>query len=187
MLSFTSFPSFDELRQLQNYLVLSLQTGGPDPETDPIRCLGMLRVEGREIVNRSHTYLDPEAVPVGDTTPVLRPERLAASLSVSPSALANRLRLLKLSPRVREAVRLGGLTERHARALLGPERVHEIDAPTMTTEDFGYFLEQRPGSFYHIGAGCELPLHNTGFLPTDEAVLTAAAVHAAVLEAFLEQ
>ncbi len=74
-----------------------------------------------------------------------------------------------------------------ARALLGPERVHEIDAPTMTTEDFGYFLEQRPGSFYHIGAGCELPLHNTGFLPTDEAVLTAAAVHAAVLEAFLEQ
>lgn len=81
MLSFTSFPSFDELRQLQNYLVLSLQTGGPDPETDPIRCLGMLRVEGREIVNRSHTYLDPEAVPVGDTTPVLRPERLAASLA----------------------------------------------------------------------------------------------------------
>ena len=74
-----------------------------------------------------------------------------------------------------------------AQALLGPERVREIDAPTMTTEDFGYFLEQRPGSFYHIGAGCELPLHNTGFLPTDEAVLTAAAVHAAVLEAFLEQ
>ena len=45
-------------------------------------------------------------------------ERLAASLSVSPSALANRLRLLKLSPRVRDAVRQGGLTERHARALL---------------------------------------------------------------------
>ena len=79
------------------------------------------------------------------------------------------------------------LVERAARGLLGGERVHVIDQPTMTTEDFGYFLEQRPGSFYHIGAGCELPLHNTGFLPTDEAVLTAAAVHAAVLEAFLEQ
>ena len=81
MLSFTSFTSFDELRRLQDYLVLSLQTGGPDPESDPIRCLGMLRVEGREIVNRSYTYLDPGAVPAGDTTPVLQPERLAASLS----------------------------------------------------------------------------------------------------------
>ena len=63
MLSFTSFTSFDELRRLQDYLVLSLQTGGPDPASDSIRCLGMLRVEGREIVNRSYTYLDPAAVP----------------------------------------------------------------------------------------------------------------------------
>ncbi len=45
-------------------------------------------------------------------------ERLAASLSCSPSALANRLRLLKLSEEVRSAVRSLGLTERHARALL---------------------------------------------------------------------
>ena len=80
MLSFTSFTSFDELRRLQDYLVLSLQTGGPDPASDSIRCLGMLRVEGREIVNRSYTYLDPEAVPPGDRTPVLSGARLAASL-----------------------------------------------------------------------------------------------------------
>ena len=52
-------------------------------------------------------------------------ERLAASLSVSASALANRLRLLKLSPRVRETVRSGGLTERHARALLRLESERE--------------------------------------------------------------
>lgn len=45
-------------------------------------------------------------------------ERLAASLSRSPSALANRLRLLKLAPSVRDVVRERGLTERHARALL---------------------------------------------------------------------
>ena len=45
-------------------------------------------------------------------------ERLAASLSVSPSALANRLRLLKLPESVRNAVREGSLSERHARALL---------------------------------------------------------------------
>lgn len=45
-------------------------------------------------------------------------ERLAASLSYSPSALANRLRLLKLPEAVRDALRRQGLGERHARALL---------------------------------------------------------------------
>jgi len=55
-----------------------------------------------------------------DAYPITQ-ERLAASLSMSPSALANRLRLLKLPPAVREALRRTDLTERHARALLGVE------------------------------------------------------------------
>ena len=79
------------------------------------------------------------------------------------------------------------LAERAARAALGDAAVRVIDAPTMTTEDFGCFLQQRPGSFYHVGAGCALPLHNTGFLPDDAAVVTAAAVHAAVIETFLQR
>ena len=78
------------------------------------------------------------------------------------------------------------LAERAARGLLGDERVHVIDRPTMTTEDFGYFLMEKPGSFYHIGAGCPLPLHNTGFLPDEQAPVVAAAVHAAVIGEFLE-
>lgn len=45
-------------------------------------------------------------------------ERLAVSLSVSPSALANRLRLLRLPSSVQAALRRHGLSERHARALL---------------------------------------------------------------------
>ncbi len=45
-------------------------------------------------------------------------EELACRLSRSPSAVANRLRLLKLPPSVRSAVAAGGLTERHARTLL---------------------------------------------------------------------
>lgn len=48
----------------------------------------------------------------------LTQEQLAQSLSVSPSALANRLRLLKLSPEVRSSLRENSLSERHARALL---------------------------------------------------------------------
>lgn len=45
-------------------------------------------------------------------------DELAGRLSKSPSAVANRLRLLKLPPAVRAGVCAGGLTERHARALL---------------------------------------------------------------------
>lgn len=52
-----------------------------------------------------------------DSYPITQ-ERLAVSLSCSPSALANRLRLLKLPEPVRERVRACGLSERHARALL---------------------------------------------------------------------
>lgn len=77
------------------------------------------------------------------------------------------------------------LVERAARGLLGDENVRIIGEPTMTTEDFGYFLQARPGSYYHIGVGGALPLHSTAFLPDDSAAVTAAAVHAAVIEAYL--
>lgn len=45
-------------------------------------------------------------------------EELAGRLSRSPSAVANRLRLLKLPASVRAGICASGLTERHARALL---------------------------------------------------------------------
>ena len=40
----------------------------------------------------------------------------------SQSAVANKLRLLKHPPQVLEALRKGGFSERHARALLRPRR-----------------------------------------------------------------
>lgn len=48
----------------------------------------------------------------------LSQEALAKQLGKSQSALANKLRLLKLSPQAVELLRSSGLTERHARALL---------------------------------------------------------------------
>ena len=77
------------------------------------------------------------------------------------------------------------LAFRAACGMFGEEKVHIIEEPVMISEDFGCFLEARPGAYYHIGAGCEAPLHNTAFLPADEAIVTAAAVHAAVVERFL--
>jgi len=55
----------------------------------------------------------------------LAQEELAARLMRSPSAVANKLRLLKLPGTVREELQRAGLSERHARALLrlsGEER-----------------------------------------------------------------
>ena len=64
-------------------------------------------------------YLDIAAAcrSILDRFPITQ-ERLAASLSCSPSALANRLRLLRLPESVQAAARSHGLSERHARALL---------------------------------------------------------------------
>ena len=79
------------------------------------------------------------------------------------------------------------LVQDTAADLLGADRVTVITEPTMTTEDFGCFLLKKQGSFYHIGAGCVLPLHNASFLPDDSAILIAAALHAAVAESFLKE
>ena len=49
-------------------------------------------------------------------------EQAARLLGISQSAVANKLRLLRHSPPVLEALREAGLTERHARALLRLER-----------------------------------------------------------------
>lgn len=74
-----------------------------------------------------------------------------------------------------------------AAALLGAERVAEINEPTMTSEDFGYFVDAAKGAFYHVGVGGDAPLHNCRFLPDESVIPTAAAVHAAVIAAYLEQ
>ena len=76
------------------------------------------------------------------------------------------------------------LVEKSACETLGPEHVKIIEKPLMTTEDFGYFIMNKPGSFYHIGAGCEWPLHSDKFLPDDDSIITASAVHAAVVSNF---
>ena len=48
----------------------------------------------------------------------LTQDEVARKLGVSQSYIANKLRLLKFSSRVREKIREGNLSERHARALL---------------------------------------------------------------------
>ena len=72
-----------------------------------------------------------------------------------------------------------------AREAFGEEKVHVIEEPIMISEDFGCFLDKTPGSFYHIGAGCSLPLHNPAFLPEENVVTELAVMHASVVWSYL--
>jgi len=59
----------------------------------------------------------------------LSQEQAARMLGKSQSAVANKLRLLRHSPEVLSAIKQGGLTERHARALLRlPTEEQKLDA-----------------------------------------------------------
>ncbi len=111
--------------------------------------------------------------------------REAANAALDDWGATAEIELRESYPGVVNDDAMTALAERAARGLLGDGRVRVIDRPTMTTEDFGYFLMERPGSFYHIGVGGDLPLHNPSFLPDDRAAAIAATVHCAVIEAFL--
>ena len=77
------------------------------------------------------------------------------------------------------------VVQRTAEKLFGPDQVYVIDQPLMTTEDFGYFIDAAKGSFYHIGAGCSAPLHNSAFLPTPFTIIRLAALHADIIGQYL--
>lgn len=76
--------------------------------------------------------------------------------------------------------------QRVSEALFGTEYVRVLDQPTMTTEDFGCFIDAAKGSFFHIGAGCSAPLHNPKFLPVPFTILRLAALHADIIVQYLK-
>jgi len=80
-----------------------------------------------ENIQREDLNIFEEAEAIGRLLQIhcLTQEKIAAKLSCSQSYVANKLRLLKLTPEERGEILKAGLTERHARALLrikDPER-----------------------------------------------------------------
>lgn len=69
--------------------------------------------------------------------------------------------------------------EKTAKAILGEDKTKVLTQPFMTTEDFGCYCEKASGCFYHVGCGCEYPLHSDKFCPDEKAVLTATMMHVA--------
>lgn len=73
------------------------------------------------------------------------------------------------------------LVQDTASQLLGADHVVVEEDASMTTEDFGFYLLQYPGAYYHIGVGSPYPLHSPKMCPDESALRTASAVHAAVM------
>ena len=79
------------------------------------------------------------------------------------------------------------IAHKAAESAFGKENVVVIEEPLMTTEDFGCYVDHASGSFYHIGAGCEYPLHSPYFIPTEKALETAVKMHVAVVKQYLKE
>jgi hippurate hydrolase len=73
-----------------------------------------------------------------------------------------------------------------AEALVGPERVIAPFGPVTGSEDFAYYLQQRPGCFLRIGNGESSPmLHNAAYDFNDANLTVGAAYWCALVERFL--
>ena len=72
------------------------------------------------------------------------------------------------------------LVRQAVETVLGPEYAVE-DHASMVSEDFGCFIQDLPGCFYHIGVGGPAGLLSPLFCPEDWPLANAAAVHAQVL------
>ena len=82
------------------------------------------------------------------------------------------------------------LVRNAANEVLGPQSVQLMERPTMGTEDFGYFLQERPGAFYWIGVrnpdiGAIHPIHSPKFVADESALRSLIALHVAVALTYL--
>jgi amidohydrolase len=86
------------------------------------------------------------------------------------------------------------LGARVATELLGPEKTVWVDEPTMGGEDFSYFLQQVPGSFFRLGTGRwrnrdelekEPGLHSDTFDFNDDALVPGMILMAGVALEYL--
>lgn len=75
-----------------------------------------------------------------------------------------------------------------AAAYVGAERVVEIPEPSMGSEDFGYMLAERPGSFFILGirqSDDQKPLHHPGYDFNDAALPIGAGFWTDLVESWL--
>jgi len=71
--------------------------------------------------------------------------------------------------------------------ILGPGNVNEIMKPVMGGEDFAYYLEKIPGTFFRLGVGDCPALHNSSYDFNDEAIPVGIKVMAGIAVRFMNE
>ena len=100
-----------------------------DEETAVVALIENTQRENLSVVEEAEAY--KKLLEIGDTTQ----SELAKSVGKSQSFIANKLRLLKLAPKVLERLRESKITERHARAMLSlSEEDQEILVETVISQ-----------------------------------------------------
>lgn len=100
-----------------------------DEETAVVALIENIQRENLSVVEEAEAY--KKLLEIGDTTQ----SELAKSVGKSQSFIANKLRLLKLAPKVLERLRESKITERHARAMLSlSEEDQEILVETVISQ-----------------------------------------------------
>ena len=127
---------------------------------------GILRTMGGEA--RERVKADFRAITTG----------IAAAMGVEAA-----VEIFESYPGCRNDPAVTALLRRAAAKVLGAENVLELAAPSLGTDDFGYFSALVPGCYYYIGVGSEakgftFPNHNPHFAADPEALPLAAAVEA---------
>ncbi|WP_440858053.1 ParB/RepB/Spo0J family partition protein [Staphylococcus shinii] len=92
-----------------------------DEETAVVALIENIQRENLSVIEEAEAY--KKLLDIGDTTQ----SELAKSIGKSQSFIANKLRLLKLAPKVIERLREGKITERHARAMLSLSEEDQVD------------------------------------------------------------
>ncbi len=69
-----------------------------------------------------------------------------------------------------------------ARSVAGEDAVDDAMTPQMGSEDFAYFLQERPGAYLYIGNGPSAGLHHPQFDFADDAAVYGASFFATLVE-----
>ena len=190
----------------------------PDACIDPIVCGGHIIVALQTIVSRRFSPLTPAVVTIGSVhggnKHNIIPDTMTIEGTIRADTMDNmhalRTRLKDIATATAAAhdcrcdmeiikgymplindLEATEIIRRAAIEALGSDRVVTLPKPTMSAEDFAYYLQKAPGSFINLGVrkpqeACHA-LHTAGFVPEEEAIYYGICAEVASTLAFLAQ
>ncbi|MGL5330482.1 MAG: M20 metallopeptidase family protein [Peptostreptococcaceae bacterium] len=90
-------------------------------------------------------------------------------------------------PSVINDKKMTNLVKKVSEELVGKEKVIELETPLMGSEDFSFFLQKIPGSFFVIGSGESESLHHSKFEVDEDVFKTSLELMSRIAIKYLEE